>query len=97
MIDCQYIVPSPRFSYVDVPQFLISRSDDKERIKARQSTQTMLLTRFPLLALLALLTVVSTTSDLQQAVCEFQGDGTGEVEGWLLLREYETPDGTEIE
>ena len=57
----------------------------------------MLLTRFPLLALLALLAVVSTTSDMQQAVCEFQGDGTGEMEGWLLLNEFETPDGTEIE
>ena len=55
----------------------------------------MLLTRFPLLALLTLL--VSSSSALQQAVCEFQGDGTGEVEGWLLLNEHETPDGTEIE
>ena len=57
----------------------------------------MLLTRSPLLALLALLAVVSTSTAMQQAVCEFQGDGTGEVEGWLLLNEHETPDGTEIE
>ena len=55
------------------------------------SVLTMLLARFSLLALL-----VSTTSALQ-AVCEFQGDGTGEMEGWLLLNEFETPDGTEIE
>merc|ERR1719219_483407 len=54
----------------------------------------MLLALFPLLALLAQL---SSTSAFQQAVCEFQGDGTGEVMGMLLLNEFDTPDGTEIE
>ena len=78
--------------------FLISRSDDKERIRASQpvsqSVLTMLLTVFPLLALL--LPSTSTATSYTQATCEFQGDGTGEVVGFLLLDESETPDGTEI-
>ena len=62
-----------------------------ERSQTVHSVLTMLLTLFPLLALL------SSTSAFQQAVCEFQGDGTGEVMGMLLLNEFDTPDGTEIE
>ena len=77
--------------------FLISRSDDKERPASQpvsQSVLTMLLTVFPLLALL--LPSTSTATSYTQATCEFQGDGTGEVVGFLLLDESETPDGTEI-
>ena len=52
----------------------------------------MLLTLFPVLLSL----LVPPTSALT-AVCEFEGAGTGEVRGSLLLTEYDTPDGTEIE
>ena len=94
MIDCLYIT---RFSHVDVPPISL---DDKERLRARQSvtsvlTMPMLLPLFPLLALVTAL--LSSASAFQQASCEFQGEGTGDVRGLLLLNEYDTPDGTEIE
>ena len=71
---------------------MIRRGCEPAMTLSVHSVLTMLPARFSLLVLLAL---VSTTSALQ-AVCEFQGDGTGELEGWLLLNELETPDGTEI-
>lgn len=58
-------------------------------------TMPMLLPLFPLLALV--LALLSSASAFQQASCEFQGEGTGDVRGLLLLNEYDTPDGTEIE
>ena len=58
-------------------------------------TMTMLLPQFPLLALV--LALFSPASAFLQASCEFEGEGTGDVRGLLLLNEYDTPDGTEIE
>merc|ERR1712227_253843 len=43
-----------------------------------------------------LLALISSTSALK-AVCTFNGEGSGEVTGDILLIEHETPDGTEIE
>ena len=88
MIDCMYILQG-----FPMLMFLLSRWDDKERPRARQSHSvlTMLLPLIPLLAL------ISSASAFLQASCEFQGEGTGEVRGLLILNEYDTPDGSEIE
>jgi len=45
----------------------------------------------------ALFTVVGLTVGQQTANCIFEGEGTGEVVGEILLTETDTPDGTEIE
>ena len=44
-----------------------------------------------------LFTVVGLTVGQQTANCIFEGEGTGEVVGEILLTETDTPDGTEIE